>query len=158
METRSLATVLVALLNTVGTAVSEAAGEIEKLISADGDDTGGDEKPTRRARKSKDEEKPTRSRPSRAKAKSKDEDEDDDDADDEDGEEEEEEEEDDDSDPTEDDVIDAVRAAQKVLPRDEVVKLVKKFGKAERSRDVKPENRRHLIVNLEKAVKNAEED
>lgn len=156
METRSLATILVAFLNAVGAAASEAAGEVEKLISAEGDgDEGGDEKPARRSRaKAKaSEEKPARTRPSRAK--SKDEDEDDDDADeDDDGDEEE----DGDDEPSEDDVIDAVRAAQKVLPRDEVVKLVKKFGKAERSRDVKPENRRHLIVNLEKAIKNAEED
>lgn len=151
MEIRSLVAILITLTNAIGEAASAAAEELEKLMSADGGDEVVPDKPARKSRKKvddEDDEPPARNRPSRAKAKAKDEDED----------EEEEEEEEENDEPSEDDVIDAVRAAQKVLPRDDIAKLVKKFGKAERSRDVKPENRRHLIVNLERAIKNAEED
>ena len=156
METRLLATALVSFLNALAEAASGTAEEIEKLVSADGDDDAGEEKkPARKSRskpaKDEDEdEKPARRSRAKAKAVKEDDDEDED----------EDEDEDDDAaddEPSEDDVSDAVKAALKVLERTEVSKLIKKFGKADKSREVKPENRRHLIVNLEKAVKNADE-
>jgi hypothetical protein len=105
-----------------------AAETLEKLLSEDGDG-----KETRAA-------KPARSRPSRAKKEEK-EDDDKDDDDDKDGDE-----------PSEDDIVDAVRAAQKVLEKADITKILKKHGKAERATEVEPEHRQAVIDALEKAV------
>jgi len=104
-----------------------AAETLEKLLSEDGDG-----KETRA--------KPARSRPSRAKKEEKDDDDDKDD-DDKDGDE-----------PSEDDIVDAVRAAQKVLEKADITKILKKHGKAERATEVEAEHRQAVIDALEKAV------
>lgn len=129
METRALVVALVAILNF-------GAETLEKLLSEDGD--GG-------------KEKPSRSRPSRAKASAKgkekdaDDDADKDDDDDADGDE-----------PSEDDVIDAVRAAQKVIEKVAITKILKSKGKADRASEVEPEHRQAVIDALEKAIEDAE--
>ena len=105
-----------------------AAETLEKLLAED----GGDGKASR-------SEKPSRSRPSRAKGKEND---DDDDKDDDDN----------DDEPSEDDIVDAVRAAQKVLEKADITKILKKHGKAERATEVEPDMRQAVIDALEKAV------
>ena len=57
---------------------------------------------------------------------------------------------------SEDDVVDAVRAAQKVLESADIKKLLKKHGKADRASEVEPELRQKVIDALEKAVEDAE--
>jgi hypothetical protein len=59
-------------------------------------------------------------------------------------------------DPSEDDIVDAVRGAQKVLESNDVKKILKKHGKAERASEVEPENRQAVIDALEKAVEDAD--
>lgn len=88
-----------------------------------------------------DAEKEKGARPSRAKKAAKpakDEDEDDDEV------------------PTEDDVIDAVRAAQKVLEKDDISKILMKYAKAKRASEVEEGYRKRVIDALAKAVEDAE--
>lgn len=144
METRTLAAVVVTFLNKLADVAGEAAKELDEAISAD---TDGDARTTRRPRKDDDEKEERSSRRSRSK------DDDDDEKEEKKGSRRSSKDEDDE--PSEDDVVDAVRAAQKVLERNDVAKLVKKYGRAERSKDVKPENRQALIEALEKAVEDA---
>ena len=59
--------------------------------------------------------------------------------------------------PDEDDVIDAVRAAQKVLDGDDIKKLIRKHGKAARASEVEADNRQALLDALEKAVADADD-
>lgn len=106
-----------------------ASETLEKLVS---EDEGGDGK--------KSGKSSTKTKSSRSKK----EDDDDDDKDD-DGDE-----------PSEDDVVDAVRAAQKVLESADIKKILKKHGKANRASEVEPENRQKVIDALEKAVEDAE--
>lgn len=129
METRALVVALIAILNF-------AVDTLEKLVASDGAGPASKEKGGRK---------------SRAKAKSKVEDEDEDDDEDED-------EDEDDDELTEDKVVDAVRAAQKAIDRNQVAKIVKKYGKAERASEVKPENRAKLLAELKKAIDEADED
>ena len=63
--------------------------------------------------------------------------------------------EDDGDNPSEDDIIDAVRAAQKVCDKDEVVAVIRKYGKCDRASQV-PEDRRQKVIDaLEKLVDEA---
>lgn len=131
METRALVVALIAILNF-------AVDTLEKLVSEDGGEKA----------------KEKGARPSRAKAKtssrSKKDDDDDADADDAD---------DDDKDsdePSEDDIIDAVKAAQKVIDKADIRKIVKSKGKADRANEVEPERRQAVIDALEKAIEDAE--
>lgn len=130
METRALAVALIAILNF-------AVDTLEKLVSEDGGEKA----------------KEKGARPSRAKAKtssrSKKDDDDDADADDADD--------DKDSDePSEDDIIDAVKAAQKVIDKADITKILKSKGKADRASEVEPERRQAVIDALEKAIEDAE--
>lgn len=70
--------------------------------------------------------------------------------------EEEEEEEEEEDEVSEDDVVDAVRSAQKVLESADIKKILKKHGKADRASEVEPELRQKVIDALEKAVEDAE--
>lgn len=128
METRKLAAALVAFLNAVHEAADEASEEIEKLMSEDGD---GDDPKEAKAGKSS-------SRPPRSASKNRGKDKDDDDE------------------PSEDDMVDAVRGAQKVLASADIKKILKKHGKAERASEIEPENRQAAIDALEKAIEKAE--
>lgn len=137
METRKLASVIVSGLN-------DLAEKIEEALAEDGGDEGGKGKGKDRASSS------TSSRSSRSSARGKDADESDDDDDDKD---------DDDGDgdePSSDDCVKAARAALKVLEKDEVTKIVKKYGKVEKSADVPADKRQAVIDALEKAVEEAE--
>lgn len=130
METRALVVALIAILNF-------AVDTLEKLVSEDGGEKA----------------KEKGARPSRAKAKtsshSKKDDDDDADADDADD--------DTDSDePSEDDIIDAVKAAQKVIDKADITKILKSKGKADRASEVEPERRQAVIDALEKAIEDAE--
>lgn len=130
METRKLAIALVAFINAIHDASGELAEEIEKLTAEEGDDPK--------------EGKASRSRPDNkgGKAASKNRSsKDKDDSDDE---------------PSEDDMVDAVRGAQKVLESADIKKILKKHGKAERASEIEPENRQAAIDALEKAVEDAE--
>ncbi len=109
-----------------------AAETLEKLV-ADGEE--GDGKSSKRSARGK----------TSSRGKGKDKDDDDDKDEDKDGDE-----------PSEDDVVDAVRAAQKVLESADVKKLLKKHGKADRASEVEPEHRQAVIDALEKAVEDAE--
>lgn len=145
MDVRTLAIALVAGLNAM-------VEKLEEAISADGDQEEPEEKPARRSRSSrKDEddepEEKEERKPRRSRSKDKDEDADDDKDDDDD---------DADSDaPSEDDIVDAVRAAQKVLEKDDVVAVIRKYGKCDRASQV-PEDRRQKVIDaLEKAIDDA---
>lgn len=107
-----------------------ASETLEKLVS---EDEGGDGK--------KSEKSSTKAKPSRSEK----EDDDDDDGKDDDGDE-----------PSEDDVVDAVRAAQKVLESADIKKILKKHGKADRAKEVEPGLRQKVIDALEKAIEDAE--
>ena len=63
---------------------------------------------------------------------------------------------DDDEHPTEDDIVDAVRGAQKTLETAVVKKIIKTKGKADRASEVEPELRQAVIDALEKAIEDAE--
>lgn len=58
--------------------------------------------------------------------------------------------------PSEDDVVDAVRAAQKVLESADIKKILKTHGKADRAKEVEPELRQKVIDALERAIEDAE--
>lgn len=143
MEPRKLAATIVAILN-------DGAERIEKLIAADGDEEGDAVETT------KDKKKAGKTPPSRntRSTKKKDEDEDDDDKDDDDDDDDDDDADDanDDKVPTEADIVKAVRGALKVLEKEDVVKHIKKHGKAEKATDVKPERRAAVIEALEQAV------
>jgi len=106
-----------------------ASETLEKLVS---EDEGGEKKGGKSSTKAKS------SRSSKAKDKD------------------EEEEEEEEEEVSEDDVVDAVRAAQKVLESADIKKLLKKHGKADRASEVEPELRQKVIDALEKAVEDAE--
>lgn len=127
METRTVLLALIAILNF-------AAETLEKVIAEDGD--GEDAAPSRKSRAK-----------AKAKGKPKDEEEEDD-ADDSDS---------DSDEPSEDDVIDAVRGAQKVLEKADIEKILMKYGKVKRASEVKEEHRKKVIDALEKAVEAAAE-
>jgi hypothetical protein len=129
METRKLAVALVAFINALQEASAEFAEALEKQVSADGD--GDDPKPARSSRAGKTGGKDT----SKTRGKDKD---------------------DDGDEPSEDDMVDAVRGAQKVLESADIKKILKKHGKAERASEIEPENRQAAIDALEKAVEAAE--
>src|SRR5690606_8787135 len=105
-----------------------AVETLEKLVSEDGGDGEKNGKPSTKAKSS---------RSSKAKAKD-------------------EEEEEEKGEVSEDDVIDAVRAAQKVLERADIKKILKKHGNADRASEVEPELRQKVIDALEKAIEDAE--
>jgi len=133
METRKLAIALVAFINAIHDASGELAEELEKLTSEDGDgdddkDDKGGKSGSGSARSSK------KSADKGGKGKSKE----------------------DDDEPSEDDMVDAVRGAQKVLESADIKKILKKHGKAERASEIEPENRRAAIDALAKAVEDAE--
>lgn len=132
METRKLAVLLITVLNS-------AVEELEKIVNEDEDDGGEkDDKPARPSRSSS-----SKGKASSSKNRAKDKDEDDD--------------KDNDSDaPSEDDVVDAVRGAQKVLESADIKKILKKHGKADRASEVEEEHRQAVIDALEKAVEDAE--
>lgn len=134
METRALAALLITVLNS-------AAQQIEESIAGDGDDND-DAAPARSKAKARAPDASRRSddkaaASARARAKN-DEDEDDDSADT--------------AAPDADDVVDAVRAALKVIDRAAVSKILKKHGKAEKASEVAEENRQAVIDAIEKAI------
>lgn len=135
METRKLALALITGLNAMAQALEEAAGE---------DGGEGEEENEREERRSSRSKKKTTSRRSR----SRDDDDADDDKDDDDAEE--------GDHPDEDEIVDAVKAAQKVLESADIKKLLKKHGKADRASEVEPELRQKVIDALDKAVEAAE--
>lgn len=57
--------------------------------------------------------------------------------------------------PSESDIVEAVRAALKVLEKKEVSKIIKKYGKADRATEVDEELRQKVIDALEKAIEDA---
>ncbi len=134
------------------TGLNDMAEELEKLKSAEAEETPGrkgraskddddgddDDKPARGKRAAKDDDD---DKPARGKGKGKDE--------------EEEEEEEDDDEPSEADIAKAARGALKVLEKDDVVKLIKKFGKADRATEVKASLRQAVIDALEEAIEEA---
>jgi hypothetical protein len=129
VETRKLAAIVVSLCNALVDCLNEGIEMIEKELAKGDDDT-----PVKEKAKS---EKPKR--PGRAGKVEKEE-------------EEEEEEEETSDEPSEDDCVDAARAALKVLDRNAVAKLIKKHGKAEKASEVEAEYRQKVIDELEKAV------
>lgn len=134
METRKLALLLITILNS-------AVEQIEEAVSEEGE--AKEDKPAKASgggRKRPETVKPTSTKKHGAK--------DDDDSDDDDD--------DKGDEPSEDDVVDAVRGAQKVLESADIKKILKKHGKAERASEVEPENRQAVIDALEKAVEDAE--
>lgn len=135
MDVRTLAVALIAGLNAM-------VEKLEEAVSADGEEEQ-EEKPARRSRSRKEEEEEeSEEKPARRSRSKKDEEEEDDDKDDSDA-------------PSEDDIIDAVRAAQKVLAKDDVVAVIRKYGKKDRASQV-PEDRRQAVIDaLEKAIDEA---
>lgn len=133
METRKLALIIVSGLNSL-------VEEIEKLANEDDDGDGKEGKGSGSSRSS------ARSKTSskNSSRKGRDDDDKDDDADG------------DGDAPSEDDVIDAVRGAQKVLESADIKKILKKHGKADRASEVEEEHRQAVIDALEKAVEAAE--
>lgn len=146
MDTRQLVIALAGIANF-------AATTFEQLVSAVDDGEDGEDAPEatgkkRAPRKSRaaSADKPTRGRRSRAKAPEPEE------------EEEEEEEPDDDDaseEPSEDELIAAVRAAQKVLERPDITKVLKTKGKASRATEVSPDRRSAVIEELERLMDEA---
>lgn len=134
MEIRKLVVALIAIGNF-------AVETLEKLVSEDGDAQPEKEEKPSRSRSKPETVKPKTTSKNGKPAKDDDEENDDDDAGDE---------------PSEDDVIDAVRGAQKVLEGADVKKILKKYGRAERASEVEPEHRQAVIDALEKAIEDAE--
>lgn len=121
--------------------------ELEKLMSEDGDAEEPEEKPARRSRtsrKDEEEDEPEEKPARRSRAKKEEEEEPEDDDADADG-----------DNPSEDDIVDAVRAAQKVLEKDDVVAVIRKYGKKDRASQVPADRRQAVIDALEKAVDDA---
>jgi len=138
MKTTALAALIVSILNKVVSVLDNAAQEIETAISESGEENEGEE--TRSGKGS------TGAKEKGAKGASKDDDRDGDD--------------DDDGDrdtPSESDIIEAVRAALKVLEKTKVAKIIKKYGKADRASEVDEELRQKVIDELEKAIEAAGE-
>jgi len=138
MEPRKLAAAIVAILN-------DGAEQIEKLIAADvgdkdADDDNGDDK-KKRGTSTSTSRNSRSSRSTKAKDEDEDEDEDEDDED-----------EDEDAEASEADIVKAARGALKVLEKDDVVKIIKKHGKADKATEVKPALRAKVIEALEQAV------
>lgn len=131
MDTRKLATAVTRYANSVAEAGEALAADVEKLMSADGDE-GKDESSSSGGKSSRSSARSERS--SRA-------DKDDDDKDDE---------------PSEEDIAKAARAALKVLDSAEVKKVIKKHGKADRATEVEPKYRKATIAALEEAVENVD--
>lgn len=109
-----------------------AVDTLEKLISED----GGDEKSARPNRAKSSEAKPRKGDDEDKGGK--------DDKDDEDDE------------VSEDELIDAVRAAQKVLEKADIAKILKAKGKAARASEVEASRRKAVIDALEEAIENAD--
>jgi hypothetical protein len=122
-------TALAALIVSI---LNNAAQEIETAISESGEDEGEE---TRAGEGKDNESKGAKGKGAKGKSK-----------------------EDDDGDaPSESDIVEAVRAALKVLEKKEVSKIIKKHGKADRATEVDEELRQKVIDALEKAVEDAEE-
>jgi hypothetical protein len=132
MTSRALAVALIAICNF-------AAKTLEKAVAEDGDGDEGKEEKTG-SRSSNASRDTSKKGGSNSKGKDKDDDSDDDAA------------------PSEDDIIDAVRAAQKVLEKKDVVAILKKHGKSERATEVDESRRQAVIDALEKAVDEADQD
>lgn len=144
METRKLASIIVSFLNAIVSCCEEAAEMINKeLAKSDDDAPAGKSGKSSSRSKAKDDDDEKEEKPARGKGKAKDEEEEEDD----DNEEEESSDE-----PSEEDCVDAARAALKVLDRAEVSKIIKKYGKADKASEVEPELRQKVIDALEKAV------
>ena len=151
METRKLASIIVSAFNALIQCLEEGVEMINKELAKSDDDAPASAKSGKSSGRSKtkdddDDEKPTARR---GKAKKEEED------DDEDASEEKEEEEDETNEgdePSEEDCVDAARAALKVLDRADVSKIIKKYGKADKASEVKPELRQKVIDALEKAT------
>lgn len=122
MKTTALAALIVSILNN-------AAQEIETAISESGEEDESEE--TRSDKEKNKESKGAKEKGVKSKSK-----EDDDDGDV----------------PSESDIVEAVRAALKVLEKKEVSKIIKKYGKADRATEVDAELRQKVIDALEKAI------
>lgn len=141
METRPVIVALVAILNF-------AVETLEKLLAADVIEGAGKND----AKRDKDKDKKSvHTRPPRTKAAAVSTDADEEEEEEEE-EKEEEKEEEEETEPSEDDVIDAVRAAQKVIEKAEIAKILKTKGRAARASEVEPARRQAVIDALSEAV------
>lgn len=144
MQVRQLVVGLIAGLNSL-------VDELEKVLGEDGEPGEEDlkeDKPRRRSRAAKED--PPEDKPRRSRARK---DDDDDDADKDDAE-------DDDDDkggdePSEDDIIDAVKAAQKICDKDDIAAIIRKYGKCDRASQVPDDRRAAVIKALDKLVDEA---
>lgn len=150
METRKLASIFVSFLNAVIATCEEAVEMTEKELAKGGDDNAESSRQRKanndKTRSSKkdddDDDDDDKGKTSSRRSSKKDDDDDDDDK----GK---------DDEPELEDLQDAVRAALKVCEKADVVKCLKKHGKAEKASDVEPENRQAAIDALEKMVDEA---
>lgn len=153
METRKLASIVVSCCNALIQVLTETVEMVEKELAKDKDDNGKSEKEKSGERSSSSSRrKEATSRldaKNKEKEKAKDDDEDDDDEDEDD------EKKDDGDEPSLEDLQDAVRAALKVCENVDVVKCLKKHGKAKKASEVEPDMRGAAIKGLEKLVDEA---